>query len=419
MLALEYNTLIVLLGTTLLGLASGVVGSLTLLRKRALLGDALSHATLPGICLAFLVLGRREFPILLLGAAVTGVLGVALVAFLSRKTRVKEDAAIGIVLSVFFGIGIVLSGVIQRTGSSGAQAGIDSFILGQTAGMILTDVYFISGVALAVLLVVTMLYKELQILCFDADFAAAEGWPVLRLDLLLMVLLTVTTVIGLPAVGVVLMVALLVIPAAAARFWAQRLVPLLSTAAAMGATSGAVGTLLSANSTDLPTGPVIVLCASSLFVISFLFAPERGWVARSLVRRRILRQRNLQRFLRILYRTEEARSQQTWTPVSAFWEQGHLRNRELRVLLRQATQRDWIEVRGDTYRLTDQGRKESARVVRSQRLWELYLLEHADIDRDWMDPDADLIDQILPPDVVQPLEQRLAREGRLPTGGSP
>ena len=206
---ISYNTAVVLLGTSLLGANAGLVGCFAVLRRRALTGDALAHAALPGLCLAFLAVGQRSRPALLLGAFVTGVLGVVVIAALRRWTRIKEDAAIGIVLSVFFGAGIVLSRLIQNRSSVGSKAGLDSYILGKTAGIIAQDVYLIAGVSLASLVLVLVLYKEFKLVVFDSGFASVQGWPVLGLDLLLMGLIALAVVFGLPAVGVVLMAALL------------------------------------------------------------------------------------------------------------------------------------------------------------------------------------------------------------------
>lgn len=277
---INYNTLVVLLGTSLLGASAGLIGSFAVLRGRALVGDALAHAALPGICLAFLVWGERSLLVMLLGALISGVLGVAVVAGLKRVPRVKDDAAVGIVLTVFFGAGLVLSRLIQSRTTTGSKAGLDSYILGKTSGMILADVYLIAGVALVCLLVILLLYKEFKLVAFDPSFAIAQGWPASRLDLLLMSLVAVNVVIGLPAVGVVLMAALLILPCAAARFWTDRLGLMLLISCGIGLLIGAVGTACSANYGQLPTGPIIVLVGTTAFLTSALFAPRRGVVAR-------------------------------------------------------------------------------------------------------------------------------------------
>jgi manganese/zinc/iron transport system permease protein len=218
---------------------------------------------------------------MLFGALVAGVLGVAIIAALRRWTRVKEDAAIGIVLSVFFGAGVVLSQMIQKS-PRGSRAGLESYILGSTAGMTSEDLTWISGLSLLTLLAVLLLYKEFKLIAFDPDFAQAQGWPVYRLDLMLMGLIALAVVVGLPAVGVLMIAALLIVPAAAARFWTERLSRMLYLAAGIGALSGAGGTLLSAVLAEMPTGATIILVSTGFFILSALAAPRRGVVARAI-----------------------------------------------------------------------------------------------------------------------------------------
>jgi manganese/zinc/iron transport system permease protein len=287
---IPYNTLIVLSGVGLLGACAGLVGSFAVLRRRALTGDALAHAALPGVCLAFLALGGRNLSAMLLGAFLTGVLGVVVIAALRRWTRIKEDAAIGIVLGVFFGAGIALSRYIQTRLTTGSKAGLDSYIYGKTSDMLAQDVYLIAALALLCVAVIVLLYKEFQVIAFDPDFARAQGWPVYGLDLLLMSLLAVAVVIALPAVGVIMIAALLILPAATARFWTDRLSRLLILSALLGAGAGLAGAWLSSLSTSLPAGPIIVLCGTTAFLFSTLFAPRRGILSRLLVRRRVGRQ---------------------------------------------------------------------------------------------------------------------------------
>jgi manganese/zinc/iron transport system permease protein len=282
-----YNTTIVLLGTALLGAAAGLIGTFAVLRGRALTGDAIAHAALPGLCVAFLAVGEKNLPAMLVGALVSGVLGVAIIAALRDKTRIKEDAAIGIVLSVFFGAGVVLSRLIQNRSATGSKAGLESYILGKTAGMIAQDVYLIGAVAILSLAIVLLLYKELRLVAFDFEFAKLGGWPTYWLDLLLMVLIAITVVIGLPAVGVVMITALLILPAAAARFWTERLSVMLVVSASFGSMMSAIGTALSSAISGLPTGPVIVLSGMVIFLISVLIGPSRGVIARAIHARKL------------------------------------------------------------------------------------------------------------------------------------
>ncbi|MHC4181129.1 MAG: metal ABC transporter permease, partial [Planctomycetota bacterium] len=194
---MSYLSLIALLGTSLLGSVAGVLGSFAVLRRRALLGDLLSHAALPGLCLAFMILGTRHFLGMLGGALVSGLAAVALITLVCRWTRTKEDAALGIVLSTFFGGGIVLSSIIQKR-PGGEPAGLESYIYGQVVGMSRQDLYLFAAVSAAALLVVVLLYKEFQVLSFDPGFARAQGWPTLGLDMTMMGTLALVTVAGLP-----------------------------------------------------------------------------------------------------------------------------------------------------------------------------------------------------------------------------
>jgi manganese/zinc/iron transport system permease protein len=273
---ISHTVLIVSAGVSILGACSGMVGCYATLRRRALTGDALAHAALPGLCVAFLVTEQRSLPVLLVGALLSGLLGVAVISFLRRWTRIKEDAAIGIVLSVFFGAGIVLLRLIQNRANGGGRAGLDSFIFGKTAAITEQDVRLITAVSMVCLLAVMALYKEFKLISFDSDFARTQGWPVLLLDLFLMGLFAVVVVVGLPAVGVVMMAALLILPSVTARFWSDRLGVNLVLSAGFGFVTGLVGVWLSDLSPALPAGPIIVLVGAAFFVVSALLSPHRG-----------------------------------------------------------------------------------------------------------------------------------------------
>jgi manganese/zinc/iron transport system permease protein len=271
-----YNTAIVLLGAMLLGALCGVVGSFAVLRRRALLGDAIAHAALPGIGLAFLITQSKSLPVLLCGALATGLFGVWVVASLRRYSRTKDDAAIGLVLSVFFGAGIALSRFIQNEVKDGSQAGLDTYLLGKTAGIVRQDVIVVAIVCAACLAVVTVLFKELRLVSFDPEFARSMGWNTLVLDFLAMGLLAAAVVVGLPMVGIVLVAALTILPAVAARFWTESLAKMLWIAAFVGALSALLGTLVSASAVKLPTGPLVIMASGALFLVSALLAPNRG-----------------------------------------------------------------------------------------------------------------------------------------------
>lgn len=283
--------LLVMAGVSLLGASAGLIGCFAVLRRRALTGDALAHAALPGLCLSYLTFGSTQLPALLAGAFAAGLAGVAVIAALRRWTRIKEDAAIGIVLTVFFGAGVVLSQQSQ------ARAGLQAYILGSTAAILGDDLLWLLGLSLVTLLAVLLLYKEFQLVAFDASFAQAQGWPVYRLDLLLTGMIALAVVIGLPTAGVLMIAALLITPAAAARFWTDRLDRMLLLSALFGAGAGIAGAQLSDLVRNMPTGPAIILFCAALFVVSALLAPRRGLVARAVENwrfRRELRHKVLQ-----------------------------------------------------------------------------------------------------------------------------
>ncbi len=273
----DYTLRNVALGSALLGMVSGALGCFAVLRRQGLLGDALAHAALPGICIAYLLTQTKAPIVLLLGAAAAGWIAAILLLQIVRHTRISEDSALGIVLSTFFAFGIVLLTFIAKRGSAN-QSGLDKFLFGQAAALVAEDVMtmaVLGGVALAI---VALLYKEFKLLAFDAPFAASLGFNTDWLSVLLTSLIVVAVVIGLQTVGVVLMAALLVGPAVAARQWTNRLGVMVILAALFGALSGLVGALMSASDEGIPTGPMVILSLTGIVLCSVFFAPERGLV---------------------------------------------------------------------------------------------------------------------------------------------
>ncbi len=280
---------IVALGAALLGAVGGVAGAFAVLRRQSLLGDTLAHAALPGVCLGFLVAGGRSLPALMAGALVAGLIAAGIVSLLARTRRIKPDAALGIVLSLFFALGVVLLTHIQASAGA-SQAGLETFLFGQAAAMRPADVTLIAGIGALALAFVVVMWRDLMLVTFDPDFARAQGRPVVLLDLGLTGLIALAVVAGVQMVGVVLMTALLVAPAAAARQWVRRLAPMVALSALFGAVAGVTGALVSAGARGLATGPLIVLAATVIVIISFLAAPERGALAAALRSRAARRQ---------------------------------------------------------------------------------------------------------------------------------
>jgi len=291
-LIFDYTIRNVALGSAILGVVGGALGSFAILRRQGLLGDALAHAALPGVCVAFMLFGTKASAVLLSGAALSAWLGALIILAIVRETRIKQDAALGIVLSVFFGAGIVLLTYIAGSGNAG-QSGLDRFIFGQAATLIFEDVMTMGILASVALVLVVLFFKEFKLSSFDPAFAASMGFPVGVLNVLLTSLIVVAVIVGIQAVGVVLMAAMLITPAAAARQWTDKLSVMIVVSALFGALSGVTGALISATGSNLPTGPLIVLCATAILVISLALGTSHGflwsWLRRSRNRREALR----------------------------------------------------------------------------------------------------------------------------------
>jgi manganese/zinc/iron transport system permease protein len=276
-LLFDYTLRTVALGAGTLGIVSGALGSFAVLRRESLLGDAISHAALPGIALAFLLTGSKAPFVLVLGAALAGWLGTLLVMMITKNSRIKDDAALGIILSVFFGFGQVLLTFIQNKPNA-AQAGLDKFLFGQAAALLMEDVITMAVLGAISLILMALFWKEFKLMSFDPEFGASLGFPIQALDILLTTLLVIAIVIGLQTVGVVLMSAMVVAPAAAARQWTNGLGKMVAISAVFGAIAGVSGAVISSSTARMPTGPTIVLSISAIVFFSLLFAPNRGLV---------------------------------------------------------------------------------------------------------------------------------------------
>jgi manganese/zinc/iron transport system permease protein len=271
----DYTLRTVALGAGVLGIVAGAMGSFAVLRRQSLVGDAMSHAALPGIAVAYMLTGSKDSLVLLLGAAIAGWVATLAVIGIVRSSRVKFDSALGLILSVFFGFGLMLLTFIQRRPDA-SQAGLDKFLFGQASTLIERDVRTMAVLGAVAIGVMLLLWKEFKLLSFDQDFAATIGFPVRILDVLLTTLIVVAIVVGLQAVGVVLMSAMIVAPAAAARQWTNRLGVMVFLSALLGALSGATGATISSTTERMPTGPTIVVVVSLIVLFSLLFAPNRG-----------------------------------------------------------------------------------------------------------------------------------------------
>lgn len=409
--------LVVMLGTGLLGLVAGALGCFAVLRRQSLLGDALAHAALPGVCLAFVVgsslgMNPRNPLLLLAGALASSWLGTLLVTAIGRTTRLRQDAAIGIVLSVFFGAGIALLTWLRGHAGAG-QAGLDKFLFGQAASLLVGDLWTIGGLGALVLLTLALLYHRFQAFVFDPAHAAALGLPVRRLEALLTSLFVVGVVVGLQTVGVVLMAAMMVTPAAAARQWTDRLAAMVAIAAVVGGCSGGAGAALSALDARLPTGPLVVLVATLLLALSLFLAPRRGLLWNALRRLRNRRRVRIENLLKDLWRLAEADGR---------FDAPRARSDLLAVraappgVVEEARRDGLIVVEGTGVRLTPAGLERAARVVRNHRIWELYLARRLELPADHLHRDAEAMEHALDDDLLEQIDDALGRPAADPHG---
>lgn len=382
-----YNAALVAIGAGLLGFAAGSSGTFLFLRKRALVSDATAHATLPGVGIAFMVMvalgyDGRSLIGLLLGSAITAAIGLVIIEWIARRTRLAEDAAIGAVLGSFFGLGIVLLTIIQ-TMSAGRQAGLEGFLLGSTAGMLYQDAVVIAiGGTLAVFATWVM-HRPMTLVAFDAEYAAAMGYNVRRIDLLMMGIVMAVTVIGLKLVGLILIVAMLIIPPVTARFWTDRSDRVIWIAGAIGGVSGYVGAALSASAPAMPTGPLIVLTAAATFMASLFFAPRRGVLAAVIRHRRFQTRVHRRQGLLSLSRQEPIREPYT-----------------LRLLSREGL------IRADGVP-TDTGRAQAAKIARDERRWDVAREVHQDAGLTGRYDGLTPIEDVFTPDEIQEFDRRL------------
>jgi manganese/zinc/iron transport system permease protein len=359
----DYTLRTVALGAMTLGMVSGALGSFAVLRRQSLLGDAMSHAALPGVVLAFMLTGQKSSVVLMLGAAGAGIAGILLMVGINRYTRIKEDSSLGIILSVFFGLGLLLLTWLQRRPDA-RQSGLTTFLFGQAATLLERDVITMAIFGGAALLLLALFWKEFKLLSFDRDFGASLGLPMQRIDILLTMLLVIAIVIGLQAVGVVLMSAMVVAPAAAARQWTNRLGLMIFLSSLFGALAGVGGTLISSTGSGLATGPVIVLCASFLVVVSLFFAPNRGLLWNWLQRRRQRRRLQTGQILSNLYRMAAQHEDLTHAHSARVLQVMGARPKEVDAALTVLAERGLVRnVEGDEWALTEAGVVEAQRIL--------------------------------------------------------
>lgn len=402
-----YTLRTVAFGGSLLGVVSGVLGCFAVLRQQSLMGDALSHAALPGVAIAFLLAGR-QLGYLLIGAAIASWLGVQFISSVTKTTRIKQDTAMGIVLAAWFAAGIALLAYIQARPDA-SQAGLDTFIFGQAAAIVEQDVQLIAIVGLAAFVVMALFWKEFKLITFDSEFAGANGFRVNLFSTLLSTLIVVAIVLGLQLAGVILMVGMLIAPGIAARQWTNKLTQMVILAAVFGAFSGGTGAIISAVDTDVPTGPMIIVVAFLIVVISIGFAPGRGLVWR-LLRQRGDKQRFAARTVLndLFHYAYDHGSMETAVPESFL---AGVSGNVVKIGLQQLLRDGHVQQKGNDWQLTQTGAEFASRQYHNVLLWDIYRQYNETLDLPLIAEDRHQdIRSLLSESAVAKLEQKLEEQ---------
>ena len=402
-----------LVGALLFGAACGLLGSFIVVRKMALIGDAISHAVLPGVALGFLWSMDKDPLAILAGATAAGLIGSLVVELIQRTTKIKQDAALGIVLASFFALGLCMMRMIQNTGAASRITGLKSYLFGDVAVLNRQDVVTISVVVIVTIFLVILLYRPLLTIGFDREFARSTGLPVRWLDCLFQLFLAFCIVVALQAVGVVLVSALLITPAATAYLLVNRMHHMLWLAAVFGMFSAVIGVFCSFLGSNLPTGPFMVVGASSLFLLAYLFAPRHGrvtrWMNYRARRRNVSNENMLKSIYRIIEKGMAGKDGRAGVSMDLLAGERKVSVTELFGDLRRLRSLgvvEFVDGKGEVA-LTESGLRQARRVVRNHRLWELYLTNEADYASNHVHDDAEKIEHFLSEEKVAEIERQL------------
>ncbi|WP_373019837.1 iron chelate uptake ABC transporter family permease subunit [Thiomicrorhabdus sp.] len=412
----DMNALWVLMGSILLGISASVIGGFAFLRKRSLVGDALAHAALPGVMVAFLLFETRDPVVMFFGALTSSFLGFFIIDWLPKNTKIKPDAALAITLSFFFALGLMLLSYIQGLQVEN-KSGLDKILFGQSAAMTQQDITLLTYVTLFVLISVLLFFQKLRLIAFNTNYARSLGIPVKFYELLLALLIVMSVVVGLQLVGVVLMAAVLLTPVAAARFWSDQLSRILMIAGTLGALSAVISTQISYLAPAMPTGPWMVVSLASLFFLSMLFAPNKGLLKRYLEQKRLRRKVSEENVLRTLYKLcEQTGFKHAYFNLADIQALRVIPIDTLKITLHNLGNKGSVVESAKGYRLTESGLEQATQLTRRHRLWESYLNEQVDLTPDQVHAQAERIEHILSEEQELQLEAELSNLSSDPHG---
>lgn len=401
------NVRYVVISSVLLGISASVVGVFAFLKKNSLVGETVAHSMLPGIGLAFILSGSRDPIVLIIGAVVAAWVSLLFMEWISKIRPIKRDMALAITLTGFFGIGIMLMTHIQR-GGYGDHSGLDHYIFGNVAAMTKNDAFVFSGLAVFVLVVLTIAYKEMKMVSFNADYAQSKGIPTRLMEIGMSSLNILAIAGGIKAVGIVLMAALLIIPAAAARYWAREMRSLIVLSAIFGAIAGIFGSYFSFQRSGMPTGPLIVVVLALATAVSVILAPNKGLLARRRKRARRGNKMLAENLVKRLYQKGEKNNEfEKFVAYAEVREELCLKRKDFYKSLRLSIAYGWIIPRMGELRLTKKGTEVGHTVNRLHRLWEIYMARRAGTPLEFVHETAEVMEHLLTPELEQEIKEEL------------
>lgn len=404
------NLFIVIIGSALLSVTCSLIGTFNFLQKKSLLGDALSHSTLVGICLAFIITGNKDIFPLLIGGAISAFIWLYILKKIPLHSKIGEDPATAIVLSTSFSMGIMILSAIQKT-QNASQAGLNNFLLGKIASLLQRDLYTIGGLSILIAFVFFIMLKELTIISFDRNFAGSMGLNIKFVDFIFTILTVFTIVVGVRIVGILLISAMLITPAAASRFWTCSLKKMLVISSFIGVCSGIIGVLISYKISNMPTGPCIVVVATIFAYLSFFFAPPRsrwgGYVFRYISQKKHTEKILNENILKTLYELNQEKKTSKLDFSKKMLLEFNLNEREVNSKLKSLSQKRYIKIEENEIFMTELGLAEGSRVAKVHLLWETYLTKYLKIKPDHVHNDAEGVEHVLTPGLVEELEKLL------------
>jgi manganese/zinc/iron transport system permease protein len=404
----DANVSNVLIGTLLLGIASGMVGTLVVLSKKTLIIDAISHSMLPGICIGFMLSGVKNPVYLMIGGMASATVAVYLIAEISKRSKIKIDAAIAITLSILFSFGVIMLNVVQNSGNPN-QSGLNDFLFGKAASMLQKDLYMFGGLCLIIFICLPVFFRHFKISLFDPIFAQSIGIKKYFIQSIISFLIIVTAAAGVQTVGIILISAMIIAPASTALFWTNNFRLTMIYSGIIGAGCSILGVFISFLFPEMPTGPWIVVMLASVSILSVLFSPSGLLVKQIQIRKNkksILRENVLKTVYKLKEKVNGKKNGISTEEVSNYRPTAI---RKVKSALKHLKRNGLVVKGGDYWTLTENGVQEAERIVRVHRLWELYLQKYMHLPSNYVHNSAESIEHIVTPEIEHALKEVMGK----------